>query len=83
MEVRMTGELLTRWIGAGTAADPRRPEFADHYPAAAWSDVTAQSSANLPPAPNVMIVAIDCDAATFAAIEADGRYDGAVIWSEA
>ncbi len=78
----MTGELLSRWIGAGTAADPRRPEFADHYPAAGWSDVTEQASANLPPAPNAVVLAFTCDAATLAAIEADARYDGAVLWTE-
>lgn len=78
----MKGELVTRWTGAGTAADPRRPEFADHYPAAAWSDVTAQASATLPPAPNVVVIAFTCDAATLAAIEADARYEGAVLWAE-
>ena len=71
--------VVTPWAGAGTEADPLRARVGDDYPVA-WSDLTGQAVEQLIPAPNAYTVAVVCDAATLAAIQADPDY--AVLTSE-
>lgn len=48
-----------------------------------WADATGQPSANLTPAPNLLVVECVVSDATFAAILAHPDYGpGAVLWSE-
>jgi hypothetical protein len=71
-------QILTPCTGAGTAAAPFRPQLvADYAPQAAsalavWTDITGV--ADMPPAVNVYVVEVTCEAATLDAIEGDARY---------
>lgn len=73
-------EIITPWIGAGTPADPNRPQLAVDHAISKWEDVTGQPSANLQPAPNLLVVCAEMTDASLAAIEADQTYE--VLWSE-
>jgi len=78
-------QIITRWV-----PHPSMAWFAPaiwinipQAPGDAWTDVTAQPAANLPTAPNVVVIEVTVNAATFAAILAHPDYGpGAVLWSE-
>lgn len=68
-------QVITKWLGTGQrGVDPFRPELEDVFPGLNWTDVTGQSSANLPTLPNALIVEVICDEATRDALEADSKF---------
>ena len=76
----MKARALTAWLGDGfTAESAFRPALRDDY-AVTIEDVTAQPVENLTPAPNMLVVEIETDAATVDAIDADPAYT--VLWRE-
>lgn len=73
--------VLTPWEAAtagGVTAN--RPALLGQHRLPWCVDATAQPAANLPAAPNLLVVATDCDDATAAGILADDRF--VVLWSE-
>jgi hypothetical protein len=81
----MYAEVLSEWTGDGlTRATAFRPKITVDYPQSQvvyqCEDVTGQPAPNLTPEPNLVVVAITCDAALLAVIDADNRYE--ILWSE-
>ena len=75
----MIARILTPWTGEGTPTSPNRPLLDDIFPVS-WQDVTAQSSENLKPDPNLYVIEVVCSAEVLSQIEADNRF--MVLWSD-
>jgi hypothetical protein len=74
-------QVLTPYIGDGlTAQTAFRPLLADAYAVGECIDATDAPAQNIITAPNLLAVDVTCDAATLAAIEADGRF--LILWSD-
>ena len=71
--------VVSRWVGAGTEADPYQVEVARHYSAARCADVVGHP--RVPTLPNGVLVGVQCDDATGTALELDARYDGCLLWA--
>jgi hypothetical protein len=69
-----TATVLTPWKGSGTYADPYRPALADDHPVASWADLSGGNATT----GGTYTIAIQCDDATLAAIEADPKYQGKI-----
>lgn len=82
----ITAQILTRWtqtVGDSGVLANTPAIFADvtAQEGDSWFDATAQPSANIPPSPNVLIVEVNVDDATLAAIKAHAQYgNAAVLW---
>jgi hypothetical protein len=53
--------LLSPVVGDGTAGNAYRPLFSDDFPAASWSDVTGQDTANQPGDPSLEVIEVVTD----------------------
>jgi hypothetical protein len=73
--------VLSRWVEVVIAEDGQRywiMEVAGHYPDARLRDVVAH--VRVPSVPNVGLALMVCAPAVGAALEADARYDGLILW---
>lgn len=72
-------QVLTWWVeqtqGGITAYVPH---VATAYTLQRCGDITYQAGNAIPTDPNAVLVEIECDSATLAALQADPEYDGAV-----
>jgi hypothetical protein len=69
--------VITPRTGKGILDDPHYPllnELLKGYKDWSWTDATNQPTANMPTNPDLLGVQLDCDAATLAAVDADGRF---------
>ena len=66
-------QVITGWIGDGQSAfTAYRPALSQDHPVPFWTDLTGAK----PTPGGTYTIAIQCDNATLAAIEADPKYQG-------
>lgn len=70
--------VLSRWVGTGTPDDPYMIELAQHYAGAAVRDWVGHP--RVPTVPNVVLARLWCAPEIDAAIRADARYGGLLLW---
>jgi hypothetical protein len=73
-------QVVTPWIGNGTALNANRPQLARDYALQGWVDATAQPAAIIIPTPNLYTVEVVCADDVLAQIAADPNYQ--ILWSE-
>lgn len=78
-------QILTRWVQSTVNGHIENwpAIFTDVVPQSgdSWVDATAHPSANIPPQPNVLVIEVNVDPATMAAIKAHAQYgNAAVLW---
>ncbi len=71
--------IVTSWTGSGRAGDPYRPLAGDLYGLQSWTDVTGQDARYLPPAPNALVIEVECAPEVLAQMDADGV---PILWAE-
>jgi hypothetical protein len=70
--------VVTPWVGAGTAMNPYRPQLHDDYPGLTWTDTTGLSAGQFALGGQTGSVNVQCSQATLDNIMANPTYAGHV-----